>query len=708
MYSRRSPRTIGVISNVSCFIAVFAPQALAQTPTLPTDIDTFEPAYFARFSPATAEDMVRQLPGFAVDEGDNVRGFGGAAGNVLINGERPSTKTSLRTLLGRIPAANVLRIEIVTGASPNLDMRGQTKIANVVLKADVGGVSGSWQATARRYRGGRLNGSTEINATLPALGGELTFSLEAGAPMSGGPGGGTRTYARRAYYDGGGALLEQHAGLILNNRQTLEPAFEFKRSLGQGKLNLNGSYSWFKRDGTGFYQVYAPTFSDRISRLETQRNSFNKNSYTLNGDLEFPFAGGSSKLIVLHQRDSGTGDNLFGFYNGAGAFESSVRVKSIDATGESIVRGQISLPLGDSHSVEISTEGAYNFLDSTSGVTLDTGVDATPPGSDTIVEELRGEFQISDVWQVTSNLTLEPGLKFEYSRIKQEVRLTGTDSVFAKREFTYPKPSITATWRPTGAQQVRVALKRTVAQLDFEDFVSTIEVVNNQVTGGNANLVPQKVWALEAELEQKFWGDGVLTLLGSFEKVSDVQDQVPVVPLGGSLLEAFDGPGNLGDGEQWSLGFRASIPLEHLGVPDGRLELELDSGNSEVMDPVTGVVREFSNNFNRNWRVAFRKDMPQFGFSYGFSFGESGGGTAYRLKETYKRQRTGGDLSVFVETNKLFGLKIRAGFNDILDPAFISHRAVYDGPRSIGSLILFQRNESRNGPFAFLRINGAF
>ncbi|MCF8509188.1 MAG: TonB-dependent receptor plug domain-containing protein [Hyphomonadaceae bacterium] len=692
--------------------AIMASQAGAQTAATASDVEVFEPSYFSRFNPATAEDMVRQLPGFAVDDGDRVRGFGGAAGNVLINGQRPSTKGGLGDVLARIPVANVLRIEIVTGSSAKLDMRGQTKVANVIVKSVEVPVSGNWQVVGRRYQDGRISGSTDVTTTLPAFDGTLTLSVEAGSPNSGrgGPGSSPRSFGRRAYYDSSLNLFEQHAGLSLNDTQSLEPAFEFQRSLDWGKLNLNGSFNATDSNGSSFTEVSSPSFAGPVSRLETNESSSETETYSLNGDLQFQLGSGMTKLIALHQRSESASDSLFGFYAGSGSFSRSVQVQSNDTSGESILRGTLSWPFGDKHTVEVAIEGAYNFLDSTRKVTSNTGADATPPGSDTIVEELRGEVQVSDVWKISPELTLEPSLKFEYSQIKQEGRLSSTTSVFAEREFTYPKPGITATWRPNGTQQLRVSLEREVAQLNFRDFVSAVEVVNDQVTGGNADLEPQKVWALGGQFEQKFWGDGVLTLLGSFEKISDVQDQVPVVPLGGSLLQAYDGPGNLGEGETWSLGVKASIPLKNLGLPDARLDVDLNSGNSEVLDPVTGVVREFSDAFglSRNLRVSFRQDVPQYGFSYGLTFGESGGATSYRLRETSKRQRTGDDLSVFIETKEFFGLNIRAGVNDILETAFINTRAVYDAPRSSGNLALLQINESRTGPWGFIRISGKF
>ncbi|MEO0365881.1 MAG: hypothetical protein AAF265_10345, partial [Pseudomonadota bacterium] len=55
------------------------------TPSDSESIQRYERAFFARFNPQTALDLVERLPGFTLDQGnENLRGFGGAAGNVLI------------------------------------------------------------------------------------------------------------------------------------------------------------------------------------------------------------------------------------------------------------------------------------------------------------------------------------------------------------------------------------------------------------------------------------------------------------------------------------------------------------------------------------------------------------------------------------------------------------------------------------------------
>jgi hypothetical protein len=102
-------------------------------------VTSYAPTYFVAASPTTALDMVQLLPGFTFDNGNSVRGFGGAAGNVLINADRPASKDDgLYDALKRIPASSVLRIDVIRGGAPGIDMQGKAIIANVVLRSDGG------------------------------------------------------------------------------------------------------------------------------------------------------------------------------------------------------------------------------------------------------------------------------------------------------------------------------------------------------------------------------------------------------------------------------------------------------------------------------------------------------------------------------------------------------------------------------------------
>src|SRR5258707_7461820 len=71
-------------------------------------ISVYPASFFADARPATAYDMVSRLPGFAFDNGLSARGFAGTAGNVLVDGARPTAKTDdLNSILTRIAASSV-------------------------------------------------------------------------------------------------------------------------------------------------------------------------------------------------------------------------------------------------------------------------------------------------------------------------------------------------------------------------------------------------------------------------------------------------------------------------------------------------------------------------------------------------------------------------------------------------------------------------
>ena len=70
--------------------------------------------------------MVERLPGFTFDEGSSDRGFGANAGNVLIDGARPTAKSGgLSAALKRIPADQVEKIEIIRGGVGGGEAAGQ-------------------------------------------------------------------------------------------------------------------------------------------------------------------------------------------------------------------------------------------------------------------------------------------------------------------------------------------------------------------------------------------------------------------------------------------------------------------------------------------------------------------------------------------------------------------------------------------------------
>ena len=80
--------------------------------------------------------MIELLPGFRLQEGNtDLRGYSGAAGNVLIDGRPPVSKgNTLEEVLRRIPMGTVDHIELIRGSAAGYDMQGYALLANVVRK----------------------------------------------------------------------------------------------------------------------------------------------------------------------------------------------------------------------------------------------------------------------------------------------------------------------------------------------------------------------------------------------------------------------------------------------------------------------------------------------------------------------------------------------------------------------------------------------
>ena len=80
-------RIVGIVVLATCFHGLVVAQQPARDATadIENQVRTYASDFFSRYQPRTALDMVRQLPGFLLDDGDNTRGFG--AGRIVASRE---------------------------------------------------------------------------------------------------------------------------------------------------------------------------------------------------------------------------------------------------------------------------------------------------------------------------------------------------------------------------------------------------------------------------------------------------------------------------------------------------------------------------------------------------------------------------------------------------------------------------------------------
>ncbi len=373
-------------------LALIAPATAQETPAVEKVADregviSYTPADFAAARPNTALDMINRLPGFTFDGGEQVRGFAGAAGNVLIDGQRPTIKTdSLSDTLGRITIDQVERIEVIRGSVPGIDMQGQTVVANVVRKkAD----------TFQQVFGVRSFLFAETGKTIPGWNylatrriddHQFEFGLSRGVSMDDSVGFGWRTTADPLT----GSLERYEQAETEGDGFTHALRGNYKGPQFGGTLSVNGllTADEFKNE-QAFY-----TSSDReryIDRSANQRGELGVN-YITNIAPDFEW-----ETLGLFKLGYGTIDATGRQLDLTGSNPDASQLFQVDSeSGERIGRSVLRYKMSPELSFEGGGEIAYNYRDQQVALALD-GVPQTLDASDVLVEELDGQDAVLQV-----------------------------------------------------------------------------------------------------------------------------------------------------------------------------------------------------------------------------------------------------------------------------------------------------------------------
>lgn len=635
---------------------------------------SYDAAYFVQFSPANALQMVQRVPGFALEAVDpSVRGFAQAAGNVVINGQRPSSKSdSLETVLSRIPASRVVRIEVAPGTEFGADYAGKPQVVNLILH-DAGGLAGTLEGRITREYTGRL---------LPKGSAALSYSR------------GASTFSASLSYERLNTASEEGYDqmIALPSRDALEYSRRTSRntepytaaSLGWAlehgpnrSAHINAKVSldkWLLDDTRDVLVAGAQVRDELYSEDHLWR------TYEISGDVTRPLAGGAIKLNLLgthrHRRNDdrlaiNAGEtSLGGFYQD---FD--------DYRDERLARLAWNHQALAGWNLEIGAEGAFNRLETDLDIfDVDADGDLIPidlPIDDAIVSEYRAELFVAAGRPLARNLRLDLGANFELSR------LTVTGDVSARRTLRFFKPKASLDWTPAG-WHVQLGLKRTVAQLQFADFVSGASFDTGQIDGGNADLQPQRKWEFLASAARSILGDGRLKVDLGYNAVQMVQDRIPILivdPVTQELVSSgFDAPGNLGNGREWIAKANIDLPLARLGVRGGRLSLSGTYIDTSVRDPYTFAMRQFTGNTVFAYTAEFRQDFSTF--AWGIELSGDTGETFYRLTEIDRQDGISPRVSAFAEYRPDSRTSITLGAENIADGRSRRWRTFYDPDRT--------------------------
>ena len=320
--------------------------------------------------------MIVRVPGFQFDGGNNVRGFGGAAGNVLIDGQRPASKRdSLEAVLRRVPASTVERIELIRGSAPGIDMQGQTVVVNVVRKT--GASSQALFAVASAFhQDGRETPAMRIEGSRRWDGKFVEGSLLLYTFVDDGAGEGPRIVR-----DGAGTIIERARADETAGGHGIETKASFESPFFGGKLRLNGSlriedFNWRLDDETYFPAAFDFRVRDNFDELY-------QTEFGIQWEKQLGPRTTIELLAIQQLRDT----EFSSVYTDA--FDE-VAFGQESYSGESIVRGKGRFRWTDTLTLEGGGEIAYNFLDRTTTY-AENGVPITLPAAELQPEALAGE-----------------------------------------------------------------------------------------------------------------------------------------------------------------------------------------------------------------------------------------------------------------------------------------------------------------------------
>lgn len=659
-------------------IAAAAPQiAAAQTPA--SGVTAYPAAFFASSQPNTAMEMINRVPGFSFESGDGVRGFSDAAGNVLIDGERPATKSDdLESILRRIPASQVERIEVIRGGAPGIDMQGKTVLANIVRqKGDA--VTGLIAVANTFVYDGRQAPALRLEGARRGNGRTLEGSFIVAGFYDDGAGDGPRVR-----YDADGNVLGRWNVYTEGDGMQAVATAAYELPMLGGKLRINGrgfgERFWY--DEVAYGEGATPdglTERDNEERLEGEIGL----NYTR--DL-----GPRTKLDTLAIQQLRKYDLFVKLLDPADDLDAAFVIDRM--TGESIGRATLAFTQSPALSFEGGVEGAWNWLESETAFT-NNGVAVALPAANVRVEELRGEGFTKATWAPSPKLTVEAGLRIETSRISSE------GDVSLEKTLTFAKPRGVVTWSPTPSNQIRLRAEREVGQLNFDDFVAATEA--GVVTSGNPDLNPEQAWVGEAAYERRFWKSGSVTLTVRHFEITDVIDSAPD-PSG-----EFDAPANIGEGTRDEFGLTLTLPMDKLGLKDGVLRGESTWRRSEVTDPTTGEKREISGEHPVDWEVHYTQGLPRWKLTWGVDVYGSLREPFYRFNEvTQIKLRT--FVTPYAEWKPRRDIAIRMDLQNVTARNFNRTREVYDGPRDVTPLLFLEHQELDNKTSVYLRVRKSF
>ncbi len=677
--------------------------------------------YFAQWAPVTALDMINRIPGMNIQSsagspGSNAsrggRGLGSGGGGtvILINGKRTAGKNNnTQSQLVRINANQVERIEIIRGTGGELDVRGSTQIANIVMSAQQSSSSISYDINADYYS----DSQTEPGGSLSysAQTGDLNVLVNASAEPQ---------YEHRESFER--SVLGDFS---LNDTVTEERI----RDQTTYTLSTNLDYRFSEQTSARFNALYAendnPTTIERLTvnlqntpnTLASQREELpgKLNNWEIGGDFEHRFNSGArlKTLLIANENDTANTRERYDVFGG-GTESINLFLDSSNTIQERILRASYTMDLIENHNVELGAESAQTILNSELrlGLPLSTGtpsedfgglVPATVQNANTRVEEIRYEPFLIHNWRINSRMSLETALVYEFSEIEQ----SGDSS--NKRDFSFFKPKIDYRFDITPQLQLRMLVEKIVRQINFVDFVAVTdsEDDDSNTLAGNTDLRPDFWWNYNLLAEYRLPNDiGVVSANIYQHNHKDFKQRIDASTSATNLASAV---GNIGSGTMNIMDLKGSVRLSTFGMPNVLVTSFVSIRDSKVIDPFLEEERSFNNYHRGQFDIGFRHDIPAWKMNYGLKWNNRFDGDFKRWDiDDIESDTQKPFVTAFLEVTAFSNTILRLDIDNLSDSPQCRERERYLGHVRDQILEELEKRCSNTGRIISFKVSGNF
>ena len=723
-------------STIILFLLLVAPIQLVSAQDNVGDESTvvYPASYFTEFAPVTAQDMLDRIPGAGGGGssgfsgggfpggssggfsrgggGRGGRGFGGGSrgSEILINGKRTAGKNnSTSGQLDRITAEQVDYIQIIRGTSGELDVRGSSRVINVVLFEQLTSSSISYEASASRSRDHTVKPGGDLSYSGQRGGLNFLFNANVQKPYS-------------DYISKENSILGDFSpnDLVREDRVTEGDTAMFSTNLDY-EINSNSSarINALFREGDGPTELFRRTTDLKVNPntvlLQREESPTETDNWEIGGDYEYNTARGDRfKILFISNEATFETTRQRWDVEDDGSETKNLFLDNASTTRERIVRSSYTMDILQGQDIEFGAERAQTILDSNLalGLASSTGTPSADFGglvpisvanANSSVEEIRVESFIIHNWIFNPRMSLETSVLYENSEITQ------SGDVSKKRDFDFIKPKVDFRYDLTPTIQLRGSIEKVVEQLSFNDFVAATDRndEDSNIQAGNENLRQEWYWKYDINAEYRLPNDiGVVSGNIFFEDWQDRIERIDVSPSEDNLQAAN---GNIGDGQAWGVNLSASIRMRMIDMPNLLISSRLSLADSRITDPFLGIERRMRYKDRGRWTMGFRHDISRWNMNYGLTWSQefTGNSKRYDIDDIEISSRDP-FTNAFVEVIAFGGTTFRLEAFSFNNAKFCRERQRFVGRISDGILEEIEDQCGNSGRRLSLRVSGTF